>query len=228
MNIWFDEHPLGERLEDLIVAKQGNSQRFAPGDGATGNDASDHELEVDQARVALGRRVRALRGERGISGRALASQIGVTSGFISQLEAGTVSPSVATLVKLAAVLDVGVGDLFGVARPMGRVLRKDERVGYSYPDSGFTEERLCSDPRLEVIHAIVEPGAVSGPGLVGGAELEFAFVLSGEVVMDLNGEQYELAVGDVITFAGSVPQGMRNPSRRAAAEVIWASVPSHA
>jgi transcriptional regulator with XRE-family HTH domain len=185
------------------------------------------DTAVDQARVALGRRVRALRSDRGISGRTLASQIGVTSGFISQLEAGTVSPSVATLVKLAGVLDVKVGDLFDAPQPVGMVLRRDERVPYEYPGLGFIEERLCMDPRMEVVYCDLSPGAATGRDdlFTHGADLEFALILKGKVRFFLGEEEYLLSAGDSVTFPGDVPHGCENPSSKLRAELIWVITP---
>jgi quercetin dioxygenase-like cupin family protein len=131
------------------------------------------------------------------------------------------------LVKLAAVFDVQVGDLFGAARPAGRVVRKGDRVAYQLPGSVFHHERLCSDPRLEVVQTTIAPGGESDAELFKQrAELEFATVLKGKVLFDFGTERHELSTGDSITFPGSVPHRVANVSLRNAAELFWASVPS--
>ncbi len=63
---------------------------------------------------AMGLRLRALRERRRFSLRALGERSGVSYVTIAKIEAGTMSPTVATLEKLATALDVGIRDLFSV------------------------------------------------------------------------------------------------------------------
>ena len=50
--------------------------------------------------------IHALREKRGLSQRELAERLGTTQSAIARLEAGNVSPSLPTLDKVAAALDV--------------------------------------------------------------------------------------------------------------------------
>src|SRR4051794_828991 len=99
--------------------------------------------DVPDFRPALGQRVRALRAERGLSTRALAAAVGVTSGFISQIENGQVTPSLAPLFRLTAELGVSMGELFdAVPQPAnGRVLRASERTVVE-PTAGVRDQVL--------------------------------------------------------------------------------------
>lgn len=74
-------------------------------------------MAVDPDRLVkqLGKRIAQLRRERGLSQGALATKIRSTPQWVSQLERGTRSPTVHTLVKLANALDVPVVDL--LAKP---------------------------------------------------------------------------------------------------------------
>lgn len=181
---------------------------------------------IDRTRVDLGRQIRAFREQRGISGRSLAAQIDVTSGFISQVEAGAVSPSVATLVKLAAVFGVPLGDLFGATAPSQRVVRKDDRISYTYPGGSLTEERLCSDPRLDVVEATFEPGASSGSEpYTESNELKFYLVLSGRFELELGDEEHALAAGDAIAFSGRTPHRLVNRQKNGRGSLLWINLP---
>jgi transcriptional regulator with XRE-family HTH domain len=62
--------------------------------------------------VAL--RVREWRQQRGLSLRALAKEAGVSFTTVYRIEAGTISPTVAMLERLASALDVRVVDFFPV------------------------------------------------------------------------------------------------------------------
>lgn len=195
-------------------------------DGAIPIDPGD-SAAIDRTRVDLGKQIRLLREQRGISGRSLASQIDVTSGFISQVEAGRVSPSVATLVRLASAFDVPLGDLFGATAPRERVVRKADRVGYTYPGGDLMEERLCSDPQLDVVEATLAPGASVGPeAYTETANLKFYLVLSGRLLLELGEEKYELAAGDSITFSGETPHRLLNQSKKKSGNLLWINLPN--
>ncbi len=66
---------------------------------------------VEDANVALGTAVRRLRERRGITQEDLAHDAGVTTGTLSKLERGQSDPAFSTVVKVAAALDVSLGEL---------------------------------------------------------------------------------------------------------------------
>ncbi len=60
----------------------------------------------------LGRQLRRVREDAGLSARAVARQLQVSPSFISQIETGRSQPSVATLYALAQLLDITIDELF--------------------------------------------------------------------------------------------------------------------
>src|ERR1700726_2050161 len=64
--------------------------------------------------AAVGSRVKSLREERGLSQRALAQHLQVSSSTIAKYEAGVHTPPLAVLVRLAAILDVSLDQLAGI------------------------------------------------------------------------------------------------------------------
>lgn len=71
-------------------------------------------IEVEDANglaAGVGARVRAVRGERGLSAVVLARQAGISQPFLSQIERGHAAPSLTTLYALARSLDVSIGRL---------------------------------------------------------------------------------------------------------------------
>lgn len=66
-------------------------------------------MQPDSA--ALGRAVRAIREERGISQVELANSTGLTQSWISHVERGARNPSWSNVVRLAAGLGVSVAEL---------------------------------------------------------------------------------------------------------------------
>lgn len=176
----------------------------------------------------VGRRIRELRLERGLGVRSLAAASGITSGFLSQIESGRVMPSIATLVRICAVLQVHVGDVFDASGPKARLVRAQERTVYSYPDSGIRDEVLTADPtyRIEAVHSFFAPGGSTGGQLYShGSQVEAAIVLKGEIVVRVENETYTLRAGDALTFPGTLLHDVRNPRKRPA-EVIWIYSPA--
>jgi transcriptional regulator with XRE-family HTH domain len=67
---------------------------------------------VDDIRVVLGRQVRRLRKEAGLSQDVVAEHCGIFRTYLSRIENGTANPSVTVVAALATTLGVGVWDLF--------------------------------------------------------------------------------------------------------------------
>jgi transcriptional regulator with XRE-family HTH domain len=65
----------------------------------------------EQPQPALGKAIRQLRSERGVSQEALAYQAGVTSGTLSLIERGLSNPTWGTVKGITAALDVSIADL---------------------------------------------------------------------------------------------------------------------
>ncbi|MEZ5086750.1 MAG: helix-turn-helix transcriptional regulator [Tessaracoccus sp.] len=79
----------------------------------TSPDRDDGRGEVwKQRRVALGRRIRSLRKERGLSQESLALESGLSRNMLIQVEWGQRGLMAERLGDIAEVLDVEVGQLF--------------------------------------------------------------------------------------------------------------------
>src|ERR1700758_654282 len=84
--------------------------------------------EVPAETPALGERLRAIRRLRRRTLNDIAARAGVSESFLSQLERGRTSASVASLQRIAGALGIEVSDLFatnGLPRP--HVLRREAR-----------------------------------------------------------------------------------------------------
>jgi transcriptional regulator with XRE-family HTH domain len=182
---------------------------------------------TEQIRSALGLQMRKVRERRRMSVRGLATQVGVTAGFLSQIENGHVMPSVATLVRIASVLDVQVGELFDQPQPPSPVVRPEDREIYSYPEHGVRDELISADPtgQLEVLFSHVEPsGGTGDETYTHGSRAEFVLVLKGEIEMRVGDDVEVLREGETITFSGDLPHGMINRSSEPT-DLLWVITP---
>ena len=95
---------------------------------AASASTQDHGRAQVEPPVDPGSELRALREQRGLTIASLARQVGISAAAISQIESGTVQPSLMTLRKLAAALAVPVFRFFLPAdTAAASVVRRGER-----------------------------------------------------------------------------------------------------
>ena len=172
----------------------------------------------------LGAKVRELRRERGLSVRTLAARTGFSPSFISQMEAETVSPSIASLGKVAEELGVSLGQFFSSLESAPReVVRREERPEY---ESGWSKSTvsLLADAtpgrKLSAVEIRVEPGGSSGKHAAFGMQEAVVLVTSGELVVGLEGQEVELFEGDAVYVSEGTEFSWKNPSAEEATLVM--------
>ena len=162
----------------------------------------------------VGARVRALRAERGLSLRALAEMCELSPNAISLVERGISSPTVSTLHRLAAALQVHITAFFeDRGENIQLVLSRSGERPYSGHGQTLLES-LGSGLEQPIIHpfvATLEPGADSGPQEMSHAGHELVYCLQGEVEYRVLAEAYRLSEGDALLFEARLPHRWRNP-----------------
>lgn len=162
----------------------------------------------------IGDRVRQLRTGRGLSVRALAAMAGFSPSFISQVEHGQVSPSIASLERIAAVLGITLGGFFTESAPTpAAVVRATDRQELTSSWSRATIEALGpADGKrmLEPIMITLVPGGRSGTSLHPALGEQFAFVCDGDVTLNLPESTYTLRQGDAVSIAAGTPHQWDN------------------
>jgi transcriptional regulator with XRE-family HTH domain len=179
--------------------------------------------------AALGRRLRLLREGRGVSLRAVAGDAGVSESFLSQVERGQASPSIASLQRIATSLGTSIAALFeeGPAAAQGRVVRASERRRMVHPKRKWEDSLVtpAGSTKLQVILSVVEPGGGSGDEPYShDSDEECVLVLSGRLHFWVGPEFYELNEGDSLLFESRVPHRNRNPGP-SKTEVLWIITP---
>ena len=182
------------------------------------SSAPDVHTEVD-----VGERLRDIRRLRRATLKTIADRAGVSESFLSQVERGRASASIASLRRIANALGVSVADLLepdGPPRP--RVLRKDERPSLAF---GILGRKLLLTPRplshLEVFVGELDPGGSTGaePYAHGDSE-ELFVVIAGTVQLELGGDVHDLEAGDSIDYRSSMTHRVTNVGEERA-EVMW-------
>jgi transcriptional regulator with XRE-family HTH domain len=179
------------------------------------------------ADVPLGARLRSARRARGLTLQQVATELGLTKGFLSRVEREEVSPSVASLVALCEVVGVRVGDLFDA--PSTSVVRAGEGRRLHFGGTGAVELLLTPSTQqaVQVVHSTVSPGGSGGTQrYVLETDVECVYVLRGRFRVELAEETVDLAAGDALTFPGREPHTWSNASATEPAEVLWVLAPA--
>jgi transcriptional regulator with XRE-family HTH domain len=175
----------------------------------------------------LGRRMRELRESAGLSLRTVAVAADVSESFLSQVERGVASPSVASLRRIAAALGESVGSFFQGPGGAGKVVRVSERRRLVHPQRRWEDVLLTprESKRLQVILSTIEPGAGSGKEpYAHDSDEECVVVLKGRMDFWVDGERFALSEGDSLLFESRRPHRNRNPGPTKA-EVLWVITP---
>jgi transcriptional regulator with XRE-family HTH domain len=176
--------------------------------------------------IPIGGRIRATRIARGLTLGQVAAAAGLTQGFVSKLERDQVSPSVASLVSVCEALGLRVGDLFEA--PVNAIVRAGEGAQVNFGGTDTKEFLLSSGDQnaVEVLHSKIAPGGSGGDELYAlNCEVEFVYVLKGQLEVILGPEHHLLNTGDAMTFRGRDPHTWKNPSREPI-EVLWVLSPA--
>ena len=141
------------------------------------------ELEFE---AAIGRNVRRLRQQQGLTVAEMAARVGISKAMISKIENAQTSCSLATLALLATGFDVPVTSLFrgaDVERPAAfvragtgaRIVRNGTREGHEYQLLGSLRGE---HKRLECLHVTLSEKSQTYP-LFQHPGTEFIYMLEG-------------------------------------------------
>jgi len=152
----------------------------------------------------LGDRLRARRQELRLTLKEVALGSGLSVGFISQIERGITSPSLSSLVSVARVLRMEVGEFLAQPKPQGPITRHHQRPVYAVSPNSLAYERISSSFEGSVLRSVIihePPGHRSEPIAHEGEEM--FYVLEGSVTVEVAGERNVLEAGDSLHFQSS-------------------------
>lgn len=177
----------------------------------------------------LGSRLRASRRAQGHTLKTLAPKTGFTEAYLSQVETGRASPTLASLKRIAGAYGLSMVELLSDDPPPDSsiVLRRVDRRRLLQGKGGVAKELLVrrqSGKRLEPLYVTIGPLGGSD-GQYDHAGEEFGLVLSGCVELTVEDRVYKVRKGDAFYFSSTRLHGFRNPSPRHKAVVLWVITP---
>ncbi|SMQ62378.1 transcriptional regulator, XRE family with cupin sensor [Agreia sp. VKM Ac-1783] len=206
------------------------------------------------ANESLGRRLRELRMQSGLSLRALARSLDISASAVSQIETGVMVPSVNRLIAIVTALGVPLSAAFeapgaesaaasttatlgdrlaGLAdEPVegdGYVISRAGRVPDMNLESGVVYRRLSPGPvpGLEIFESTYPAGSTGSAhgDLIRHDGFEIGSISSGTLTITFEGEDVTLSAGDSITFPATRPHRLSNRSGESCV-AVWLIVHS--
>lgn len=188
-------------------------------------DAVDPAAE---SAAEVGPRIKTVRQARRMTIETLAEGSGLTKSFLSKVERGKSTPSVAALLRIAAALEIPLASLFENSATR-YILRAESLPRIEFGGTRLSEFLLTpqSEQRVQAILSRIQPGGGSGdePYQLPG-EVEFLYVIEGVIEMTFPDSVIALGPGDAATFEPSTFRAFRVAADADPATVLWVIAPA--
>lgn len=179
----------------------------------TGGTPATADVEAQLAE-AIGQRVRAFRRQLGFTITQTASYTGISKGMMSKIENAQASPSLSTLARIAAALDVPLTSFFDDLQTRtvihirnGRGLDLIPRGSRSGVRAQLLGSLGASDHRRmePVLYTLTRRSRISESFRHPGTE--FLYVINGTVEYGYGAQRFVLETGDSLQFDAEVTHG---------------------
>lgn len=151
----------------------------------------------------------------------LSNGCGVSVSYLSQIERDNAVPTLGTLAEIAAALDVSIDHFIATPRQADSVTRSDTRPQFSISGTSIIYEQIGAEfPGHELTSFILNvPPAYQSETVQHSGE-ELIFVLEGEILQVVNGQEFLLRAGDSMHYLGQHPHSWSNSSNHWA-RLLW-------
>ena len=175
----------------------------------------------------VGERVRAIRLERGLTARELAEASGLALNTISLIERGKISPTVATLHKLATALGVSLASFVEDSGANNVIFLKGGQRR-STRSGQVIMENLGSGLANQAMQAFLltlEPHADSGQDPIVHLGHELVFCLEGCIEYRVEDKIFRLEPEDSLLFEAQLPHRWWNPTEMVSRALLIIQAP---
>ncbi|WID99826.1 XRE family transcriptional regulator (plasmid) [Bosea vestrisii] len=170
-------------------------------------------MSNNDAARSFGLHMAAMRRSRKMTLDQVAGMTGLNKGYLSRVERGEKTPSIATALKLSQAFAVSVSALFGEAvdEAMIHIVRSHER-----PTPENRQAEAYFEPLSQAAGGIeaflLFPGRDFGSdGRVDHGGTEIIFVVSGQIEIQFSDRSVLLGTGDFLQFPGHLAHQVRAP-----------------
>ncbi|MDX9826790.1 MAG: XRE family transcriptional regulator [Spirochaetia bacterium] len=180
----------------------------------------------------IGDKIRKTRKAKEITLSQLAELCGLTASYISQVERNLAEPSISSLRKISAALQLPLYSFLEETSEVTQVIRADQRKQLKLTDSNIVYEFLSpfgpsehETPSLEVFYFSLKPKSWTRDEYSSRAAEECIIVLSGELVLDCVDETFTLREGDSIYLRSNIPHKAFNPGETLTTAIMCVTPP---
>jgi len=186
---------------------------------------------IEPSERDIGEQIRELRRIKRMTLQQLADAVGLSVGYLSQIERSRSKLPIGTLRKLCDVLGVHMSWFFhtepsGDPTERNFIVRANNRRRFSFTGLGINEELLSpnlSGP-LEILMSKLDPGADSGEYSHEGSE--GGVVIAGVLDLWVKDSYFRLETGDSFSFSSTERHRCHNPGK-VPTHVVWIITPPH-
>ncbi len=172
----------------------------------------------------LGKKIKQMRNQKGLTQKELADRCELTKGYISQLENDLNSPSITTLADILAALGSNLADFFQEEREEKIVYSKAEFIEKN--ENGVLWNWLIPNAQKNMVEPVLvelEEGAATAGDIPHEGE-EFGYVLEGRLAIMLGNKQHLCKKGEAFYYTAAKPHSIVNKGK-GTAKFLWISTP---
>ena len=182
-------------------------------------------MQTDIINKQIGIRIKNLRNQNGLTQQELADRTELTKGYISQLEHGSVSPSVTTLLDLIECLGTSPAEFFRETQ-FEQVVFTEEGFFEKVDEDGNSIQWIvptAQKNRMEPLLVRLEPHRRLEVDRPHEGE-ESGFVISGRIRLHLGEQTHIVKAGESFYFKADREHFIENTTAQPA-RFIWVSTP---
>jgi transcriptional regulator with XRE-family HTH domain len=173
----------------------------------------------------VGRRIKRLRGEQGLTLKMVEAKSGVSATHVSEIERGETIPTIKALTRIARALGKRTA-FFLEENELGdaSVLTSESRVRESAAGGAASLERLTASipgGSVQGIRITLAPGRSHRALRHHHDGAEAILVVWGSVRVEVGGVTHDLGAGDTVHFDASHAHAYFNASRDEEAVLVW-------
>ncbi|MBN2981236.1 MULTISPECIES: helix-turn-helix domain-containing protein [Cohnella] len=183
--------------------------------------------EMEFPKGVIGRRIRKIRKEQGLTVDELSKKAGLSQSMVSQIETGQTNPSLDTLWKISHGLNVPVFSFFQdiASSDVHLTKRQDQKtVNMLHPNVLYRALSPSLDNGFEMFEMRIRPGEAKPSPQLARQGREIGYLLEGELHVLIEDRTFRLEAGDSIVFESSQKHEFYNPGDGDAVG-IWVMLP---
>ncbi len=174
--------------------------------------------------MELGKKIRQMRNQKGLTQEELADRCELTKGYISQLENDLNSPSIATLTDILSALGSNLAEFFREETEEKIVFSKNEFI--EKDSDGVLLNWLIPNAQKNMMEPILvelSEGMETAQDVPHEGE-EFGYVLEGKIAICLGNKHDLCKKGEAFYYSAGKPHSIVNKGK-STAKFLWISTP---